>query len=227
MTAFFVTGSGTEVGKTTASCALLRAARSRGLATRGIKPIESGCSIRDGTLYAPDATALGRAAGHPPDILFQYEPPLAPSAAATLQQTPTPALASVLEHVEKRRSETGDNGLVLVEGAGGLLVPLSDTQLISDLAAVLALPILVVARDGLGTINHTALTLEVAAHRNLRVAGFMFSSIDQVSPKRAHANAEAITAITGARYLGRLPRLRDDSPHVADPILDELIASIH
>lgn len=208
-----MTGTDTGVGKTTVSCAILAAARARGLSVDALKPVETGCAADElGRMTAADALALAQATGHAtePRVLQMFRAPLAPSVAAELEG------ASVdLELIEAglQRLRRARPDLLLVEGAGGLLVPLTDELDMAGLARLFALPLLVVARDGLGTINHTLLTLEVARHRGLEVAGVVLSAAQPGTARRdAERNALEISRRGGARVLGILPHQADLAP---------------
>jgi dethiobiotin synthetase len=212
---YFVTGTDTGVGKTTVACAILAAARARGLHVEASKPVETGCSIdEEGWRHPPDGMALLHAVtgkpGGEPDGVFLYQAPLAPSVAAELEHRPI-ALPLIERWIRGLRSRTPD--LLLVEGAGGLLVPLTDELDMAGLAAALELPLLVVARDSLGTINHTLLTLEAAARRSLPVAGVILSASAAGTARRdAERNALEISRRGGAPVLGILPHQDDLSP---------------
>jgi dethiobiotin synthetase len=213
--AFFVTGTDTGIGKTLVSCALLAAARARGLAVGALKPIETGCPGPPGALAPADAIALHRAAGGlsttgaPPTSVYRFAAPLAPSVAAE-REGAIIDFAPILGAADRLRERAPD--LLLVEGAGGLLVPITDALDMADLAAALALPLLVVARDGLGTINHTLLTLAVAGARGLSVAGVVLNgSTPGTSGEDAARNAVEIERRGKVRVLGRLPHLADTS----------------
>ncbi len=233
MKAFFITGTDTGVGKTTVACALLAAGRARGLRVLGMKPIETGCVAGpDGIPRALDAIALERAArgedlhdrdGNRPAAptargasraaalynIYRFAEPLAPSVAAELEGAAV-ALAPILRGVDRLRSLAPD--LLLVEGAGGLLVPLTTSIDMADLAAALAIPLIVVARDGLGTINHTLLTLEAAAVRGLEVAAVVLSGATTgTSDRDAARNAEEIARRGRVPVIGRLPHLATPS----------------
>ncbi len=211
MSGYFVTGTDTGVGKTTVAAAILVAARQRGLRVAALKPAESGCAEDEKHRLVPaDATLLRAAAGgwqDPADVCpFRLRTPVAPGVAATAEGV-TIDLAAIERAVERARAAD----LFLVEGAGGLLVPLTEAMTMADLAAHLGLPLLVVARDALGTINHTALTVEVARTRGLTVAGIVLSACDSSSEAAAQQNAEQIRRLVGpgVPILGRLPRLED------------------
>lgn len=160
MRGFFVTGTDTGVGKTQVSVALLEVLASRGLLPVASKPYESG-----GT---GDSEALWRAAGawqRKADVcLYRYAKPLAPGLAAPKGRAGDPR--RVLALLRRFRAHP-----LVVEGAGGLYVPLTPRHDVIDLAVMVRLPVVVVARAGLGTINHTTLTLKALEQRGLEVAG--------------------------------------------------------
>ncbi len=214
MKQYFVTGTDTGVGKTTVACAILAAARARGLRVDAIKPVETGCPVDEqGRLTPLDAAALARAT-HRDDTqvraLLVYRHPLAPSVAAEYEGRPVDVelIEAGLQTLRRSRPD-----LLLVEGAGGLLVPLTDDLDMAGLARLFALPLLIIARDGLGTINHTLLTLDVALHRSLEVAGVVLSASSPGTPPRdAERNALEISRRGGARVLGILPSQKDLAP---------------
>jgi dethiobiotin synthetase len=221
--AWFVTGTDTGAGKTTVTLAILAEAARLGRRTAAMKPVESGCqALSPGSLAAPaesgcqalsserlepaDARllALGSSVEIPLETVcpYRYQAPLAPALAARAEGNP-PQLERIAECY--RQVCAAGPEVVLVEGAGGLLVPLSESMLMADLAAALDLPLLIVARDSLGTINHTALTVEVARGRGLEVAGVILNGADPATPvKTARDNAAEIERITGAKVVGIL-----------------------
>jgi dethiobiotin synthetase len=161
-----VTGTDTDVGKTIATAAVAAAAAASGLRVAVIKPGQTGIATGAPT----DIEVVTRLAG--PDtvrVLAEYPDPLAPLAAATVAEM---APLELYEVVDAVRAEADKHDLVLVEGAGGLLVPMGvrpsgDAWTLADLATTLGVGALVVARAGLGTLNHTALTLEALARRGV------------------------------------------------------------
>jgi dethiobiotin synthetase len=200
--ALFVTGTDTGVGKTFVACAVAHALRSAGRRVGVLKPVETGVEADP-----EDARRLATAADDraPLDELCPYRlrAPLAPSVAA--------ARAGVTIDVERivalieRRARMVD--VLIVEGAGGLLVPVTATVTFLDLAARLHMPTLIVAANRLGTVNHCALTSRVARSAGLEVVGFVLS---QPSPERdlsAESNADTIAELTGLRCLGVLPHV--------------------
>ncbi len=126
-------------------------------------------------------------------------------------------MAARLEGVEVRlevildaaRALAARHAALLVEGAGGLLVPLTERATYADLAVALGLPVLVVARAGLGTVNHTALTVEALRARGLAVAGVILNRAAAVDDPSVPHNAAEIERLTGARVLASLPHCAD------------------
>lgn len=215
MLGYFVTGTDTGVGKTTVSRALLAAATARGLRTRCFKPAESGCARGpDGALVPGDAHSLWEASDRTQAresvCLYRFEEPVAPGVAATRLGTSID-LGAIERSVAAVRADAPD--LLLVEGAGGLLVPLGGGRSIADLAVLLGLPLLIIARPTLGTINHTLLTVEAARHRGLSIRGVIFSSSIAAAEPEAVTNAEEIWAGCGVPVVGTLPHQRDLSLH--------------
>jgi dethiobiotin synthetase len=153
---FFVTGTGTEVGKTVVAAVIARSLLNAGVRVAVFKPAESG--LEDGS--EPDHALLRRAAGSTQDddeiAPYRYREPVSPHLGAELaggQIDPARLLAAA-----RRASGRGD--ALVVEGVGGLLVPLTLGYLVRDLGRDLALPVVIAAQPGLGTINHTLLTVE-------------------------------------------------------------------
>ncbi|MEH3141964.1 MAG: dethiobiotin synthase [Mycobacterium kyogaense] len=170
MSVLVVTGTGTGVGKTVATAALACHARLTGLDVAVCKPVQTGTADGD-----DDLAEIGRQAGV--SELFsgwRYPEPLAPLAAAARAGAALPTSAELIELV--RRADAPGR-LTLVEGAGGLLVELADGGVtLRDVAAELAAPVLIVVAAGLGTLNHTALTVEALAAHDVSCAGLVIGS---------------------------------------------------
>jgi dethiobiotin synthetase len=210
MRGFFVTGTDTGVGKTLVACGLARLAVRRGLRPIPFKPVETGC---DPT--AADAHALWTAAGRPvpeADVcLYRFRLPAAPAQAAEAEQQTVDLDRLVAAAADLARR--GD--LLIVEGAGGLLVPYGDGWTAADLMQRLQLPLVVVARTALGTINHTALTIREASRRGLPVRALV---LNQTAPDQApheRDGARFIANATGLTPLGPIPW----TPRASDPDL--------
>ncbi|EPR41692.1 Dethiobiotin synthetase [Desulfovibrio sp. X2] len=187
----FVTGTDTDVGKTFA-CAWL----ALGFAAEYWKPVQTGTAPDSG--YAVDAPEVARLAPgtvtHPSACHFPA--PLSPHEAA--EREGRRIELSAIRLPRPRRP----GAALIVEGAGGALVPLNEKALTTDLMAALGLPVIVVARSGLGTINHTLLTLEALRARGLRVLGVIMNG----EPNQA--NAAAVAHYGRTAVLAELPRLR-------------------
>jgi len=179
----FITGTDTDVGKTVISCGVAWALRHQrpGAKVGVCKPFASGCRKERGGLVADDAEALAHFSDCrlPLDVInpLRYRDPLAPAVAAEQQGEPTdwPALA----HALNRINDASD--VVVVEGVGGLMVPLDPavpSRTVLDPAAAPDYPVLVGARSGLGTLNHTAMTLALLKVRGLRIAGVVMNGYE-------------------------------------------------
>lgn len=185
MKGVFVTGTDTGVGKTLVSAWLTAKWQADYW-----KPIQSGTV--EGTDYDAVARLAPGAVIHPPAI--QLRAPLSPHEAARRERIRIDLSAIVLP---------ATNNALVVEGAGGVLVPINETALMVDLIARLGLPVLVVARSGLGTINHTLMTLDVLRRRRLPVLGVVMNG--QINP----ANRQAI------EHFGAVPVLAELQPLLA------------
>jgi dethiobiotin synthetase len=222
----FVTGTDTGVGKTTVAAGLLAAARKRGVTTAAMKPVESGWSEQG------DAELLRAAAGNRHALAlvrpYTFAAPVAPGVAAAAEAVEID-LSRIAQIARDMQAEAAD--LLLIEGAGGILVPLGGGHLMVDLARLLALPLLVVARDALGTINHTLLTVEAARARGLTVRGVILvsSQPDEGSRELTESNLREIERAGGVTVIGRLPFLArrelSDLAAACEPLLAALLPS--
>ncbi|BDG09764.1 dethiobiotin synthase [Anaeromyxobacter paludicola] len=201
MRGLFVTATDTGVGKTEVCCALLRAARARGLDLVAAKPAQSGHAPGE----ASDAERLARAMDgcEPVGAIcpYTFAAPLAPAVAARVEGREV-SFARVLEAV---RALAARHAAVLVEGAGGLMTPLTARETYADLAVALGLPVLVVARAGLGTVNHAVLTVEALRARGLAVAGVVLNRAGPGGDPSEPFNAAEIERLSGARVIASLP----------------------
>lgn len=175
MKSLFVAGTGTDLGKTHVACALLRAARARGLTVDAFKPVVSGFDPE--APETSDPARLAAALGHP-DAWAEVSPrrylaPLAPNLAARLEGE-TLVMADLVADC-RTWLESRDVDLTLVEGAGGVMSPMTDDATNLDLMMALELPILLVAGSYLGTASHLLTALEVLRSRGLTVAAIVIS----------------------------------------------------
>ena len=219
----FVTGTDTGVGKTVATCALVRGLRARGIDAGAMKPIETGV----GDAGPMDALALRAAAGGG-DALDDVCPqrfalPAAPTAAARAEGRAVD-LAAVDAAYRRLRMR---HAWLAVEGAGGLLVPAADGVTMADLAARLGLPLLVVCRAALGTLNHTRLSLEAARRRGLEVIGVVISHADGPLSDADAVNLEELRRDADAPWLGEIPPFADGEPDPENALdLDAILALV-
>ena len=210
----FVTGTDTGVGKTRVAVALAAALRARGLDVGVMKPSETGVGA-EGPL---DARALQAAAGAPEPLARicpqPFALPAAPAVSAEAEgvRVDRKAIRSAFDAIARAHD------LVIVEGAGGLRVPIDDGLDMAGLAAELGLPVLVVARAALGTINHTLLTLEAAEACGLAVAGVVVSHADGPLSDADERNLAWLRAHLGARLVGEIRPLAPESPVPEDAL---------
>ena len=205
MNGYFVTATDTGVGKTFITAALAMALRARGRDVAVLKPVQSGATSTD---PAGDAALLGA------DCVYTFAAPLAPLVAARAEGRtiePGPILARAEELAREHE-------LLLLEGAGGLLTPLAEGFDLADLAVAIGLPLIVVARAGLGTVNHTLLTIEAARRRELEIAGVVLNGKTDESTAE---NAALIEAGSGMQVIAQVPWLAD--PADAASYLDDLL----
>lgn len=206
----FVTGTDTGVGKTAVAAGLAGALRRRGIDVGVMKPVQTGITPAARDRGEGDGPFLARAAGvdDPPALVSPVclAAPLAPSVAAALEGTAVDLAA--VDDAFAALAALRD--FLVVEGAGGLAVPVRGGFLMADLAARLGLPLLVVARPGLGTINHTVLTVEFARRRGLAVLGVVVNGYDAATAGPAErTNPGVIAALTGLPVLAVVPRVGD------------------
>jgi dethiobiotin synthetase len=191
----FITGTDTEIGKTYVAAMIARSLVAAGHQVGVYKPAASGCTRREGTLVSDDAEILWRAAGSPgtlEDVCPQkFAAPLAPHLAAEAE-------GSSLDSALLRRgldTWLSASDVVVVEGAGGLMSPLGEDEYVADLAYEFGFPLVIVARNALGTINHVLQTLVTAAtfREGLDVAGIVLNHPRPVSDDPSTAsNAQEI-----------------------------------
>lgn len=180
----FITGTDTGVGKTRMGTFITRLLTERGIRVCPRKPVESGCPLGPDGLMPMDAMALKEAARNSEQLhdicRYRFSAPVSPERAAILEST-------ILDlGMLYRACLAGvDNGaFLLVEGAGGFYSPLARGALNADLASALGLPVLLVASDRLGTINHTLLTIEAIQMRGLPLAGVVLNQMESQTDKR-------------------------------------------
>lgn len=194
-----VTGTGTGVGKTVVTAAIAALALAAGKRVAVLKPAQTGLhpgepgDVDDVSRLAPGVTAVE---------LARYPDPLAPETAARRAGLPP---LDPAEAADAARKLAVDHDVVLVEGAGGLLVRFTAGGTLADVAAELGAPVLVVATAGLGTLNSAALTAEALRHRGIACHGVVVGAWPDEPDLAARCNLADLPVVTGARLLGCLP----------------------
>jgi dethiobiotin synthetase len=205
--AYFVTGTDTEIGKTTVAAGLLHAARHMGLSTAAAKPLASGCEMTADGLRNPDALALlgecSLALEYAEVNPFAFAPAIAPHLAA-VEAGVELSVARVGAAVSRVLERGAD--FTLVEGAGGWRVPLAGKAFLSDLPAALQLPVILVVGVRLGCINHALLSAEAIRADGLQLAGWV-ANIVEPQTLRLQDNLQTLKDLLPAPCLGIVPHL--------------------
>lgn len=202
---YFITGTDTGVGKTVVTALLACTLSKRGLRVGVMKPVETGCPREGDRLVPQDSLFLRQVSGctAPQELVtpYTFAEPLAPAIAAELTGS-----TIEMKHIRRCYEQLlAEHDIVLVEGAGGLLVPLTAQLSMHDIAVELNLPVLVVACNKLGAINHTLLTVTVA-HERSQVLGIVLNHIQAPDKDLAmQTNADALRRWGKAPLLGQVP----------------------
>jgi dethiobiotin synthetase len=209
----FVTGTDTGVGKTVVAATLARLLALRGLRVGVMKPVTSGCGKKDGQRFSEDSDLLawGASSTLPQHLRAPYllRDPIAPAEAAARE-----GVVVSFDRLEKAFEEiAAASDFTIVEGAGGLMVPLAGGLLVADLAARLELPLLVVTRPNLGTINHTLLTTFAARHLGLAVAGLIIANYPKEPGLAEETAPHQLDVLSGVPILGILPTTESRDQH--------------
>jgi dethiobiotin synthetase len=213
MRGLFVTGTDTGVGKTVLSGALLGAIAAAGEPVRAHKPVLTGLEEPSEGPWPRDHELLGALAGMSPEEVapLRFGPAVSPHLAASLAGEPIDPAALIATADAQAADE--ERTILIVEGVGGLMVPLSGRYLVSDLAVALGLPLLIAARPGLGTINHTLLTLAAARAAKLETLAVVLTPWPQRPGKIELSNRETIERL-GEIEVQVLPRLDGPDPEL-------------
>ncbi len=203
----FVTGTDTGVGKTVVAGAITAALRARGRSVRVLKPVITGLDEPPDPDWPHDHELLARAAGVSADTvaLIRYGPAVSPHLAAQLEGHALDAAALARDVLA---AAPRDDGALIVEGVGGLLVPLCEDWDVRRFALALGLALVVVARPSLGTINHTLLTLQAARAVDLHVAGVVLTPWPPSPGRIERSNLEAIESLGAVRACTLAPIAR-------------------
>ncbi|MDX6648594.1 MAG: dethiobiotin synthetase [Solirubrobacteraceae bacterium] len=209
MRGLFVTGTDTGAGKTVLAAAICAALRARGAGVAAWKPVVTGTEEPAPGGWPPDHELLGAAAGVDPERVapLTFGPAVSPHLAAQL----TGRAIEPAALLDDARRAGAESGVLVAEGVGGILVPLTPGYLVRDLALDLGLPVLVAARPGLGTINHTLLTLEALRAVGLAVAAVVLTPWPDAPSKLERSNRETIAGL-GAVAVETLPYIPGPEP---------------
>ncbi len=215
-TGIFITGTDTEIGKTVVAGGLAAALKTAGVNVGVMKPIASGGIEHEGRIVSEDAILLKHAA-RVDDALDLINPiclrqPLAPSVAAEIER-----VSIDLRQIDEAFAQLCQrHEFMVVEGIGGIAVPICEEMLVANLAQRFQLPLLVVARPNLGTINHTVLTVEFARSYSLEICGIVLNASQEGSKGIAEqTNPKELTRLTQLPILGAVPfdeQLQGDTP---------------
>lgn len=215
-TGIFITGTDTEIGKTVVTGGLAAALKTAGVNVGVMKPIASGGIEHEGRIVSEDAIFLKHAA-RVDDALDLINPiclrqPLAPSVAAEIER-----VSIDLRQIDEAFAQLCQrHEFMVVEGIGGIAVPICEEMLVANLAQRFQLPLLVVARPNLGTINHTVLTVEFARSYSLEICGIVLNASQEGSKGIAEqTNPKELTRLTQLPILGAVPfdeQLQGDTP---------------
>jgi dethiobiotin synthetase len=204
----FVTATDTGAGKTVVAASIIAALAARGVDVSARKPILTGTGETADGLWPPDDVLLAGAAGCRPEevALACFAPAVSPHLATELVGVTLDCEALVARTLADAR----DGEVRIVEGIGGLLVPLADGWDVGRFAAELGLPVLVAARPGLGTLNHALLTLEAARRRELSVAAVVLTPWPSAPSKLERSNMETIARLGAVEVVGLAPIARPE-----------------
>ncbi len=228
----FITGTDTGVGKSHVAAALARHLHGHGVDVGVMKPVTSGCREEKGRLVSDDAELLAWSAGLPGTegdcAPYRLRLPIAPAEAAAAD-----GLRIDLGLISEAFARlTARHTFVIVEGAGGLMVPLTEGILIVDLVRRLQLPLLVVARPGLGTVNHTLLTCFAARQSGIDVAGVIINDYPEEPGSAEKTAPRLIASLCNAPFFGILPHIAGGSARervtrlAAEPATQSIVKGI-
>jgi len=210
----FITGTDTDVGKTIVTAGLLRRLRVAGVNAASMKPVQTGAETsEDGSFVAPDLLVHHHAAGFDPPsedrklmAPYLYEPACSPHLAGRMADR-YPDIGHIVDCAGQLAERYE---FLLVEGAGGIYAPLTESETMLDLMQALGYPILLVAHRGLGTINHTLLSIEALRGAELEIMGVVFNEVEDVEPDFIKAdNPDAIESFGKVEILGNIDYLTE------------------
>jgi dethiobiotin synthetase len=220
MNGLFVTGTDTDVGKTIISSGLAAVLKEKGMDVGVFKPLLSGISRQDPSSDTSLLKELSQTALTSEEITpYEFREPLAPYVAAKLEGRVV-TIGDVVSHWEKIRLK---HDFYIIEGAGGISVPLGEDFLVSDLMKALQLPIVIVARPNLGTFNHTFLTVQYAKNLGVPIAGIVINGINDQPDLAEETNPLLIADLCGVPLLGITPKLTEMNKESIKNMVEEHI----
>lgn len=206
MRGFFITGTDTDVGKTFVTTCMLRTLIDKRIRATAYKPVQSGAQWKEGKWIAPDVDMYRKIIDVTDEegCTYVLKTPCSPHLAARIDGV-TIEPERIVAHMQKLQ-QTYD--FVLVEGAGGIAVPIVDESfLVAHLAQLLSLPLIIVARASVGTINHTVLTVQYAKALRLRIAGIIMNGFSTPKNEIEQDNIRMIETMTGVPVIGEIPHM--------------------
>jgi dethiobiotin synthetase len=221
---FFITGTDTEIGKTTASLALMHAFKQQGYKVAGMKPVAAECQATKDGLRNDDALKLLNESSIelPYELVnpFAYEPPIAPHIAAA--QANFPIYIDVITNAYGKIAAQAD--IVIVEGVGGWAVPINEHQTMAEVAKALHLPVILVSGIRLGCLNHTLLTYGAIKSSGCLIAGWIANLLNEENTV-SQQNIEYLKKSLPITYLGTLPYLDNNQliPQQVDLNINSLL----
>ena len=219
----FITATDTEVGKTFVSGLLIRTFLQRGIKTGYFKPIASACQSKNGLLLSEDLLCVesftNTKMDHDLHCPVRYLKPLAPLAAARLEKRPL-NLESIWESFERLKQKYS---CLVVEGIGGVMVPLKKNYLVLDMMVDIKFPALVVCRPALGTINHTLLTLQAIKSKGIPLLGFLTNGSMEKEDEAARTSPGLISSFSSVPYLGHVP-IYDEGSEDPDGFIEHQVS---
>ena len=225
----FVTGTGTGVGKTVVAAGLLKAFRDSGVSALPVKPVQTGCLEIDGILSAPDLEFSLNVSDLVPgeslmDLMcpFRYSPACSPHLAGRM----TGVHPDVEAIIGKMNQLYDSCDFIVVEGAGGVLVPLNNSEKMLDLMVELSWPVVLVARGDLGTINHSLLSLAVLRNAGLQIAAVVVNHLTEEISVVTINNPRAIAQYGGSVRVMEIEHMRNPEESVRNPSFMEIMSEL-
>lgn len=234
---FFVTGTGTDVGKTVVTSILLKYMLNHGIDIIPVKPIQTGCISEGTVLSVPDLNTLTDISGYTIKTsnfinhnIYKYRHACSPHLAADLENNEIS-----IDHLKNRIDELGkEHQYLIVEGAGGVMVPINHRNLMIDFISLTNLPVIIVIPAELGAINHSLLTISKLKEVSITIAGVIFTRTHKETEDDRYIckdNIEIIKEFSGINVIGEIPYIadfkdRDNLQRIIDllsPNLDKII----